>query len=367
MQTEMLNNPQELLESAIISASNSLLERSAHVLVIDDEEHNRTLLKDFLEARGYEVTEHDSALNAMKMILERPPDVILLDVMMPGMDGFAFCRLLRQRAPTKAIPVLIITALSERNERLTGIEAGASDFLNKPVDLQEVLLRVRNAAQSKRLFDQLEAEREKSERLLLNVLPRPIAARIANGEARIADTHPDVSVLVADLVDFTILSELIAPAQVVSILDEIFTRFDELVEKHGLEKIKTIGDAYLVAGGLFSTVPDHAQSIIELASEMNCAVDQVNQQYGTSIRIRIGITLGPVIAGVIGRKKFAYDLWGATVNFAFQLEGSARPGTILVSQALHDRLKSTCRFEAEQFQNPKGGPDFVAHRLLTDS
>jgi len=367
MQTELLNNHQELLETAIISASNSLLERPAHIFVVDDEEQNRTLLKDSLEARGYEVSEHESALDAMKMILERPPDVILLDVMMPGMDGFTFCRILRQRPSTKTIPVLIITALSERNERLMGIEAGATDFLNKPVDIQEVLLRVRNAAQGKRVFDQLEAERAKSERLLLNVLPKAIAARIGNGEARIADTHPEVSVLVADLVDFTILSELIAPDQVVSLLDEIFTRFDQLVDKHGLEKIKTIGDAYLVAGGLFSTEQQHAQSIIELAREMNSAVEQVNQQYGTSIRIRIGISIGPVVAGVIGQKKFAYDLWGATVNFAFQLESSARSGTILVSQALHSRLKTAFHFEVEQFPNVKGGPDIIAHRLVMAS
>lgn len=363
----MLNNPQELLETAIISSSNSLLERPAHILVIDDEEHNRTVLKDTLEARGYEVTEFESALDAMKMILERVPDVILLDVMMPGMDGFTFCRILRQRASTKSIPVLIITALSERTERLMGIEAGATDFLTKPVDLQEVLLRVRNVAQTKRLFDQLEAERAKSERLLLNILPKPIAARMANGEVRIADNHSEVSVLVADLVDFTVLSELIAPDQVVSLLDEIFTRFDELVDKHGLEKIKTIGDAYLVAGGLFWEKQPHAQAIIELAQEMNSAVEQVNQHYGTSIRIRIGITIGPVVAGVIGQKKFAYDLWGATVNFAFQLESSARPGTILISQGLRDRLNSAFRFEVEKFANVKGGPDIVAHRLITDS
>jgi class 3 adenylate cyclase len=364
MQTETIKNPQEVLETALISASTSLLERPAHILVIDDEEQNRTLLKDPLEARGYEVTEFESALDAMKTVLERPPDVILLDVMMPGMDGFSFCRVLRQRPSTKAVPILMITALSERHERLMGIEAGASDFLNKPVDLQEVLLRVQNAAHTKRLYDQLEAERAKSERLLLNILPKPIATRMAKGEVRIADTHPEVSVLVADLVGFTILSELIAPDQVVSFLDEIFTRFDELVEKHGLEKIKTIGDAYLVAGGLFSKRQQHAQSMMELARDMKSAVEQLNQQYGTSICIRIGVSIGPVVAGVIGQKKFAYDLWGATVNLAFQLESCAQPGEILVSQELHDRLRTAFHFEAEKFPNPKGGSDLMAHRLI---
>lgn len=367
MQTEMINDTPEILETALISSSNRLLEQPAHVLVIDDEEHNRTLLKDPLEARGYEVSECENAVDALKMIVERPPDVILLDVMMPGMDGFTLCRLLRQRPSSKAIPILIITALSERNERLMGIQAGASDFLNKPVDLQEVLLRVRNAAQAKRLLDQLEAERAKSERLLLNILPKPIAERMGKGETRIADINPEVSVLVADLVDFAVLSEHIAADQVVSILDEIFSRFDELVEKHGLEKIKTIGDAYIVAGGLFAKEQRHAEAMIKLAQEMIAAVEWLNHQYGVSIRIRTGISVGPVVAGVIGQKKFAYDLWGATVNLSFQLKSCALPGTILVCQELYERLKTTFHFEVEQIPNPKGGGDLVAHRLLNGS
>ena len=145
------------------------------VLVVDDEEQNRTLLRDPLEARGYEVEEAENGLLALQKIAARPPDVILLDLMMPKMDGFEVCRRLKANPKTAHIPILIVTALSERKERLMGIEAGANDFLNKPIDIQDVTLRVGNAVYTKHLHDQLQIEQEKSERLLLNILPKPIA------------------------------------------------------------------------------------------------------------------------------------------------------------------------------------------------
>jgi DNA-binding response OmpR family regulator len=151
------------------------------VLVVDDEEHNRTLLRDPLEARGYEIAEAENGLQALQLIAERQPDAVLLDLMMPKLDGFEVCRRLRKSAKTAHIPVLMISALSERKERLMGIEAGASDFLNKPIDIQDVILRVRNAVYAKHLHDQLQAEQAKSEKLLLNILPRPIAERMKKG------------------------------------------------------------------------------------------------------------------------------------------------------------------------------------------
>src|ERR1017187_6013328 len=227
------------------------------VLVVDDEEHNRTLLRDPLEARGYEVAEAENGVEALQKIDAHAPDVILLDLMMPKMDGFEVCRRLRKDAKTAHIPILMITALSERKERLMGIESGANDFLNKPVDIQDVTLRVANAVHAKHLHDQLQAEQEKSELLLLNILPKPIAERMKKGETNIADCHADATVLLADLVGFTSLSAHIDPKQIVQLLNEVFSAFDILVEKHGLEKIKTIGDAYMAAGGISVPRPDH--------------------------------------------------------------------------------------------------------------
>ncbi|MGD0615617.1 MAG: response regulator, partial [Verrucomicrobiota bacterium] len=187
-------------------AATQLAPGRGFVLVVDDEEQNRSLLRDPLEALGYEIAEAENGLRALEKVAGRPPDVILLDLMMPEMDGFEVCRRLKKDSKTAHIPILMVTALSERKERLMGIQAGANDFLTKPVDIQDVILRVRNSVYAKQLHDQLQVEQEKSEQLLLSILPKPIAERMKNGETNIADSYPDVTVLLADLVGFTTLS-----------------------------------------------------------------------------------------------------------------------------------------------------------------
>ena len=335
----------------------------AYVLVVDDEDQNRILLRDPLEARGFHVKEAQNGTEALQLIAEQPPDVILLDLMMPGMDGFEVCRRLKNNSATAPIPILLVTALSERKERLMGIEAGANDFLNKPVDIADLLLRVANAAHSKALFDQLQAEREKSDRLLLNILPKAIARRMKAGEVTIADKYSEASVLVADLAGFTTLATHIPPEQVVFLLNEIFTAFDSLLEKHALEKIKTIGDAYMVAAGVPVSRPDHPGAIVELALEMTSELEKFNDQYDTSLRIRIGISTGPVVAGVIGRKRFSYDLWGDTVNIAFRLESVAQPGSILVDQATFELVKENYAFGPASSFELKGRGATIAYCL----
>jgi adenylate cyclase len=333
------------------------------VLVVDDNESNRTLLRDPLETHGYEIVEAENGEQALQKVEQRPPDVILLDVMMPQLDGFEVCRRLKKDARTAHIPVLMVTALSERMERMMGIAAGASDFLSKPVDLQELTLRVGHAAHTKQLFDQLQAEQAKAEHLLLNILPRPIAERMKKGEVNIAEHHPDVTVLVADLVGFTTLAAHIGPEQVVYLLNEIFSGFDVLCDKHGLEKIKTIGDAYMVAGGIPLPRPDHAEAIAELALDMMADIEKFNRAYNTSIHLRIGISTGSVVAGVIGRRRFAYDLWGDTVNLACRLESMGRAGGIQVSEATYQRLEQKYRFEESRSINIKGRGKENIHTL----
>lgn len=334
-----------------------------YVLVVDDEEPNRTLLRDPLEAQGYEVAEAENGQQALDSITERAPDVILLDVMMPLMDGFELCRRLKTNEETAAIPILMVTALSDRKERLMGIKAGANDFLNKPVDIQDVTLRVCNAVYTKSLFDQLSVEREKSERLLLNILPKPVAEQMKQGETNIADSHPDVTVLLADLVGFTTLTTHVGAEQIVCMLNEIFSAFDLLVGKHRLEKIKTIGDAYMVAGGLPGPREDHAEAMAELALELRKEVVRFNQQYDTSVRLRIGIATGPVIAGVIGRNKFSYDIWGDTVNLACQLESAGDPDNILVSESTYERLRSKYQLTRKNSVQIKGRGGVAAYIL----
>jgi adenylate cyclase len=333
------------------------------VLVVDDEEQNRSLLRDPLEARGYEIAEAENGMVALEKIAARQPDVILLDVMMPQMDGFEVCRRLKTDSKTAHIPILMVTALSERKERLMGIAVGANDFLNKPVDIQDVILRVGNAVYTKHLHDQLQAEQKKSEYLLLNILPKPVAERMKAGEVNIADSYPDVTVLLADLVGFTTLSAHIGPEQIVQLLNEIFSAFDLLVGKLGLDKIKTIGDAYMVAGGISFPRPDHAEAIAQLAINMQDEIERLNQQYGISVRLRIGICSGPVVAGVIGRWRFAFDLWGETVNLACRLESTGEAGKVQIAESTYERLKHKYQFEPKHRIDVKGYDPLSAYWL----
>jgi adenylate cyclase len=179
----------------------------------------------------------------------------------------------------------------------------------------------------------LEEEHARSERLLLNILPPAISARLKDGEVTIADGFQEVSVLFADMVGFTELSARMPPADLVGVLNSVFSRFDELAGELGLEKIKTIGDAYMVAAGLPEPRDDHAAVLVRMGLHMRDALTLLNEEQGLSLAVRIGVHSGPVVAGVIGKRKFSYDLWGDTVNTASRMESHGEKGRVHVSQA----------------------------------
>ena len=182
-------------------------------------------------------------------------------------------------------------------------------------------------------------EHARSERLLLNVLPEPVAARLKRDEGIIADACGDVTVLFADIVGFTAMAERLSAADVVTLLDRVFARWDALAAEHGVEKIKTIGDAYMVAGGIPLPREDHAETVAEMALAMGPEVARLAAETGLPLQVRIGIDAGSVVAGVIGRAKFSYDLWGDTVNTASRMESHAQPGTIQVTERAYERLR----------------------------
>jgi class 3 adenylate cyclase len=209
-----------------------------------------------------------------------------------------------------------------------------------------VRARERALAELAREHRALEREQAKSERLLLNVLPEPVAARLKEEEGIIADACPGVTVLFADIVGFTPLSERLSAPDMVALLDRLFARWDALAASHGVEKIKTIGDAYMAAGGIPLPRADHAEAIAELALAMGPEAARCSAETGLPLEVRIGIDTGPVVAGVIGRAKFIYDLWGDTVNTASRMESHALPGTIQVTQRTYERLRH--RYELRQ-------------------
>lgn len=195
------------------------------------------------------------------------------------------------------------------------------------------------------MFCRVHQEQEKSELLLLNILPEAIASQLKNGQATIANNFTEVTILFADLVGFTQLAEQLSPSELVEFLNQIFSHFDALTEKHHLEKIKTIGDAYMVVGGIPMERSDHAEAIADMALEMIAAIAQFNHQSQEPFKIRIGINTGPVVAGVIGTKKFSYDLWGDAVNTASRMESHGLPGMIQVSQSTYEKLQGKYLFQ----------------------
>lgn len=222
-----------------------------------------------------------------------------------------------------------------------------------------------NARQELELaYVELKAEQERSERLLLNVLPESIAIRLKQDHQTIAESFTDVTVLFADIVGFTELSSQISPPELVEFLNQIFSAFDHLAEDHGLEKIKTIGDAYMVVAGLPVPRKDHAHAIANMALDMQQALTQFNARMGQSCRIRIGISSGPVVAGVIGIKKFIYDLWGDTVNMASRMESQGIAGSIQVTRSTYECLKDRYQFEERGIINVKGKGEMTTYLLI---
>ena len=210
----------------------------------------------------------------------------------------------------------------------------------------------------------LEIEQDKSERLLLNVLPESVAARLKEQGGVIADACPGVTVLFADIVGFTPLSERLSASNVVALLDRVFAHWDQLAADHGVEKIKTIGDAYMVAGGIPLPRDDHAEAIAEMALAMGPEFMRLSSETGYPLQVRIGIDTGPVIAGVIGRAKFIYDLWGDTVNTASRMESYAPPGTIQVTERAFERLRARYEFRPRETIDVKGKGPMRPYLLL---
>jgi len=227
---------------------------------------------------------------------------------------------------------------------------------------------VRERARAMRAIEEqqvlLAEEQRKSEELLLNILPASVAQRLKQHDGLIADRLPDVSVLFADIVGFTELSQRRPPEIVVGILNRLFTAFDELADFWGLEKIKTIGDAYMVAGGVTVQHPGQVGAIAHMALAMQREAQRQNAAERFALDLRIGINVGPVVAGVIGRRKFAYDMWGDTVNTASRMESTGPAGTIQVSGTVYERLRSEFQFERREGVTVKGKGELTTYILL---
>jgi adenylate cyclase len=338
------------------------------VLIVDDQEINIILLEQVLRGVGYDsIMSTRDPREVCKLHRKNRYDLILLDLQMPGMDGFQVMENLKEIETGGYLPVLVITA--QPDHKLRALKAGAKDFVSKPFDFEEVLIRVYNMLEvrllqqeTKKLYDQVLMEQKMSERLLLNVLPHSIAQRLKGSSEVIADSfteivadnYAEVTVLFADIVEFTKFSEGVSAEVLVEVLNDIFTRFDNIADNRGLEKIKTIGDAYMAAAGLPVPVADHAIRAAHMALDMIETMEHFNEQSRHKLKVRIGINTGAVVAGVIGKRKFLYDLWGDVVNTAGRMESHGVAGRIQITDSTRQRLSELFMLEKRGVIDVKG-------------
>jgi len=340
------------------------------VLVVDDNEANRDLLARRVRRMGHTATVAEDGARSLALMRKEPFDLVLLDIMMPQMNGYQVLEHIKSDPNLRHIPVIVISAIDDMDSVVKCIKLGAEDYLSKPFNKVLLEARISNCLEKKWLRDQellylkqLQAEKERSERLLLSILPMPIAEQLKQGQHTIADSFAEVSVLFADIVDFTRISAYHSPIEVVSLLNKIFSAFDKLAEQHGVEKIKTIGDAYMVVGGLPTPRTDHAEAIAEIALDMLDKIAQFHAETGEPLSMRIGINTGPVVAGVIGTNKFIYDLWGDTVNIASRMESQGLPGRIQVTATTYNLLRDKYLFEERGVIPIKGKGDGMTYIL----
>lgn len=322
------------------------------LLVVDDDASNRDMLTRRLMRMGHIVDTAASGTEALQKLRAGNFDAVLLDLIMPGLDGYQVLSRIKSEAALAETRVIMLSALDQEQGVARCIEAGADDFLAKPFN--SVFLRARLSAclgkkalrdVERQFLAEIQMERAKSEQLLLNILPRMIAERLKQGETMIADYFDCATVIFADLVGFTALAHAMPPLKLVELLNDIFRRFDELAAALGLEKIKTIGDAYMVVAGVPVPRQDHAHAAARLALGMNRVLGEINAARNLEIHLRIGLHSGPIVAGIIGRDKFSYDVWGDTVNIASRMESTAQLGTIHLSASTSALLAGAFQLE----------------------
>ncbi|MGB7439963.1 MAG: adenylate/guanylate cyclase domain-containing protein [Coleofasciculaceae cyanobacterium] len=336
----------------------------ANILIVDDIPNNLRLLSIMLTEQGYEVGKALNGKRAISSAQAAPPDLILLDIKMPEMNGYKVCKCLKADERTRQIPVIFLSALDDVMDKVKAFSAGGVDYITKPFQGEEVLARVKTHLNLQALQNALRKEQEKSEHLLLNTLPQAVVEELKQNQVATPREYKEASFLFSDIVSFAPSSSSMAPNEVVSLLNQVFSVFDQLVEKHGLEKIRTIGDAYFVAGGLPVVRPDHAEAIAEMALDMQEAIAQFCWPDGQPLRLRIGLNSGgPVVAAVIGTKKFAYDVWGNTVNIACRMETHGEPERVHTTAATYERLQNKYQFEERGAIAVKGNGEMVTYWL----
>ena len=343
-----------------------------HILVADDVRLDREILRTFLEKEGYRVSCAEDGLEALDMMEVQAFDLVILDIMMPRMYGSKVLIKMRENPKLRHIPVIMMTSLDEVGSAAQCIEHGAEDYLTKPHNKTILLARINNCIQKKKLRDQerlflkeLEKDKQRSDRLLFSIMPKAIAEKLKSGQRIIVDYFAEVTVMFSDIVGYTKISSSLPEEELIQLLHTIYSSFDELSMKYGLEKIKTIGDSYMVVGGIPNHFDKHAEAIADMALDMRAMLKGYRTSQGNAVSMRFGINSGPVRVGIIGTRKFSYDLWGDTVNLASRMESTGLPDQIHITDATRACLEGKFELEKRPTKvNVKGKGTMTTYFLL---
>jgi len=306
------------------------------VLIVDDTPTNITVVSGILkdQYRTKIATNGEKALSLAAG--EDKPDLILLDVMMPGMDGYEVCRRLKESPGTVDIPVIFLTAKTESGDEEEGFDVGAVDYIHKPFSAPIVLARVRTQLALKDALNEAREAQAEADQLLHVLLPKKAADEIRSFGTVIPRRYENVAVLFCDVTNFTAYCDKHEPEDVISRLDALFVIFERVVAKHGLEKIKTIGDGFMAVAGLLQEMKDPLGAALRCGLEM--ASTLVDSQLGWEVRV--GVQAGPVVAGVVGQERYQFDIWGDTVNMAARMMSVVAPGGVAVTKEIWEQVSS---------------------------
>jgi adenylate cyclase len=335
------------------------------ILIVDDEPLNVDLLEQELELLGHDTITASDGAAALQILTRQPLDLMLLDIMMPQLDGYEVLARIKSDVELRHVPVIMISALDQLESVVRCIELGAEDYLPKP--FEPVLLKARIGAclEKKRWHDrerayrrEIERERERADRLLHVILPAPAVVELKASDRIAPRRHDDVVVMFADIVDFTAYCETHPAEHMVENLDRLARDCEALMSAHGLEKIKTVGDGFLTTGNLLQPLDD------PVMASVRCALAMVTTAAANPAKwkLRVGIHVGPVVAGVVGQSKFSFDLWGDAVNVAARLSGLGSNAAIHLSEEAWARVEGRCHCAPLGPIAFKGGRRIVVYR-----
>jgi class 3 adenylate cyclase len=323
-----------------------LTAQAGRILVVDDDLMNRKKISMAVQALGHDTEVAEDGKEALEKLGQATYDLVLLDILMPGMDGYAVLSEMKADPDLRGTPVIVISAVDDLESVVKAIELGAEDYL--PKSFNPIILKARIGTYMERAqyrdqeriyHQQVERAKKRSDELLATLMPKQIARMLKANEKLLPILYEDVTVLFCDIVGFTTYSENNPPETVFAQLESLVGQFEDLVADHGMMKVKTIGDAFLATANLLQDLDHPVREAVSCGLEMVEAANRSEADW----QVRVGIDHGPVIAGIIGRKNFQFDVWGDTVNTAARIEEVSKPGSVSVSgrawQNLHQQAR----------------------------